>query len=265
MLGTGATDFRLDPADVAQQGDDLGGNRRSGALMQIDEAPTQVSKAERELDASGQPVWALQALVGSIAIDLEHALIAAKLLGYRAMASGSGMDVAHCRWRRPVPGTVVRAVSPELIDADFAIAAANHGHPGFVDVDAVVTMDCPQLQIVETSQPPGRTLQPARQRSINLQAMPCQHLGLAINGRYQAKRCVTIQEISEVVAIPPSIILRGAGAWTMPPSQVRQAYLGRTVAITRRTAGTMSRALAHVLTDLVHAAFSRRTGCCQVR
>jgi len=80
------------------------------------------------------------------------------------------MDIAH-RWRcRAVPRAVVRAVSPELVNADFAVAACDHWHPGFINVDARMTMDCPQLQVIEAFEPPGCALQPARQRrSVNLQ------------------------------------------------------------------------------------------------
>jgi len=39
---------------------------------------------------------------------------------------------------------------------------------------------------------------------------------------------------------PPSISRAGAGAYTIPSSQVRQAYLGRRVTSTRNCAGTIS-------------------------
>jgi hypothetical protein len=148
-------------------------------------------------------------------------------------------------------------VSPELIDADFAIAAANHGHPGFVDVDAVVTMDCPQLQIVETSQPPGRTLQPARQRrSINLQAMPCQHLGLAINRKVPGK----------ALRHDPGD-QRGCRHSAFDHPARRRCLDDAALAGPASILGTDGRnhaqdgrhdveGLAHVLTDLVHAAFT---------
>lgn len=64
-------------------------------------------------------------------------------------------------------------MGPELVDADFAVATSDQGCPGFIDVDAGVTMDYPQVQIVEAFEPPGCALQPACQRrSINLQTMP---------------------------------------------------------------------------------------------
>jgi hypothetical protein len=48
--------------------------------------------------------------------------------------------------------------------------------------------------------------------------------------------------ISAVVAMPPSTSRAGAGAWTIAPSQARQAYLGRIVRSTRSHAGTRSSA-----------------------
>ena len=48
--------------------------------------------------------------------------------------------------------------------------------------------------------------------------------------------------ISAVVAMPPSTSRAGAGAWTIGPSQARQAYLGRIVRSTRSHAGTRSSA-----------------------
>ncbi len=48
--------------------------------------------------------------------------------------------------------------------------------------------------------------------------------------------------ISAVVAMPPSTSRAGAGAWTIGPSQARQAYLGRIVRSTRSRAGTRSSA-----------------------
>src|SRR3712207_1072209 len=47
---------------------------------------------------------------------------------------------------------------------------------------------------------------------------------------------------SAVVAIPPSTRRGGLLAWTIAPSQVRQAYFGKVVLFTRTKAGTTSRA-----------------------
>src|SRR3954451_146353 len=48
--------------------------------------------------------------------------------------------------------------------------------------------------------------------------------------------------ISAVVAMPPSTRRGGLLAWTIAPSQVRQAYFGKIVLFTRTKAGTTSRA-----------------------
>src|SRR3954470_3939763 len=47
---------------------------------------------------------------------------------------------------------------------------------------------------------------------------------------------------SAVVAMPPSTRRGGLLAWTIAPSQVRQAYFGMMVRFTRTKAGTTSRA-----------------------
>src|SRR3954452_11141301 len=47
---------------------------------------------------------------------------------------------------------------------------------------------------------------------------------------------------SAVVAMPPSTRRGGLLAWTIAPSQVRQAYFGKIVLFTRTEAGTTSRA-----------------------
>src|SRR3954464_8080613 len=47
---------------------------------------------------------------------------------------------------------------------------------------------------------------------------------------------------SAVVAMPPSMRQGGLLAWTIAPSQVRQAYFGKIVRFTRTKAGTTSRA-----------------------
>ena len=80
MLGTSAADVRLDPVNLPKQFDELRGERRFGALVQIDKAAAQVGKTEGELDRPRLTSGICEVFVGSIAINLQHAFIAAQLL-----------------------------------------------------------------------------------------------------------------------------------------------------------------------------------------
>ena len=60
------------------------------------------------------------------------------------------------------------------------------------------------------------------------------------NGRWSAYLLTSTWAMAPSVGSPPSIRAAGAGACVTPSVQVRQAYLGRTVTITRSCAGTMS-------------------------
>jgi len=71
------------------------------------------------------------------------------------------MDVAYS-WRGwPVPGAIIGTVGPELIDDDLALAAADHWHAGFIDVDAPGTVDRPELALIKAFEPPGSAFEPA--------------------------------------------------------------------------------------------------------
>src|SRR4051812_21258352 len=59
---------------------------------------------------------------------------------------------------------------------------------------------------------------------------------------------------SAVVAMPPSTGRGGLLAWTIAPSQVRQAYFGKIVRFTRTKAGTTSESLARLRPDPMQCA-----------
>ena len=94
----------------------------------------------------------------------------------------------------------------------------------------------------------GLGLAPASAETLTVCATGCDYTSInaavdaASDGYVILLSAETYTEGSVISTDGKAIILRGAGAWTMLLSQVRQAYLGRTIAITRRMAGTMSSA-----------------------
>jgi hypothetical protein len=82
----------------------------------------------------------------------------------------------------------------------------------------------------------------SQHRAVQIKARPRQDLALAIQGK--VVRILADQHMGEGrLGWQPSPMIRwlGAGAWVTPSVQVRQAYFGRTVTITRNWAGTMSK------------------------
>ena len=57
------------------------------------------------------------------------------------------MDIADTRWSRSIPGSVIDAMRPELIDAHFASARFKHRHAGLIDENVAIAMDDVELAV----------------------------------------------------------------------------------------------------------------------
>src|SRR5262249_45533685 len=139
------------------------------------------------------------------------------------------------------PGPIVAGDRPEVPFLCVSAARIKHRRHRLVERDlGRVQNEFPQPKI-QRFELRGHIAHPKCQRhAFDRDAWAQQHLGLAIER--QMPSIFGNQDRGH--GSPPLISRSGAGAWTTPCSQLRQAYWGRCVTITRYWAEMTSRRLA---------------------
>ena len=141
VLSAGAPDFRFDPVHPTEQTDELRGDRRFRAFVQIDKASAQMCQAEGEFDRACVPARGFERLVGGIAVHLQNACVIRQLRSDRRMAAGMGMDIADGRRRRTSPWAIIDTMSPELIDPQMPLPRVKDRKPRFIHMDPGLAMN----------------------------------------------------------------------------------------------------------------------------
>lgn len=116
--------------------------------------------------AVGQPHRAAlgQALVGRVAVDLEHACKPAEMRDWPSGRAIRGVDVGDAGWIRPAPGPVVTRIRPKLAGLGAAASWIEHGCRGLVGKQLARKLQRLQEPLVHGPKQEGGTSDPIGQR-----------------------------------------------------------------------------------------------------
>ena len=184
LLRTAAADLCLDGIDGLQAFDYLVRERRARRLVDLDKFASRMGETESELDRAAMAAG--ERLVGGIAVHLQNPGVARQLSSDRVGAAPVGKHIGDRRRRRTAPRAIVHRMRPELADPGAASPRVEHRHRNIVAKHSRCCLNCPQLEVIQAFEPPGRTLHPARERRpVEMDAgrgiCTCRY-----SGRYQA-------------------------------------------------------------------------------
>ena len=174
-----AADGVLDLVEFGDAADDLGGDRRLGALEDLEEAASRVAPAKRQDDGAGVAAGG-QGLEAAPAIDLEHAREGAELRQRAAVLAAVGVDVDHGRGQWAVPRAVVAGIAEQ--GAFESLALGHHRQVGIVAEEfGRGGQHGGDHQLPQRLQPPGGNAGPVAQGgAVEIDAVAAEDAGLAI-------------------------------------------------------------------------------------
>src|SRR4051812_24221800 len=199
-----------------------------------------MGQTERELDVgttAGQP------LVAPVPIDVENTFEALNLGREVRHRASVGIDVSDRGRGRTAPRAIINGMAPELTAFGAPASRIEDRHRGLVGEHAGPGEDDRQLAVIERLQPPRSPLHPQRQgRAVEAHALTGKDLSLPIQRDVPGE--LGDRDMGDQRGCGHAALDRRGGllAWTIAPSQVRQAYFGKIVRFTRTKAGTTSRA-----------------------
>ena len=179
-----------------------------------------------------------QPLEPVIAVHLEHAAEAGQVFGRSRVLAVLGIHIS-CRWgRRAAPGSLVDRVAPKVAGLRPAATGIEHRQRRVIGKQFARRQHRVEHQFVEWRQPPAGAPNPiAQRRAIQRNALPRQHLRLAVERQGIAELAdhhVHHQRLSGHAAINGPLRRRGdhhgplaAAAGIAGPTRDTHAKLGR--------------------------------------